>query len=85
MQLTRTSGARLAARAWVNASSPGWIHTKGPAPTPEEHAFHQTGRVGVADDIAGVTAFLLGPDASFITGAEFVADGGVTRKMIYPE
>ena len=30
-------------------------------------------------------AFLVGPDSAFITGAEFVVDGGVTRKMIYPE
>ena len=83
--LTHALSISLAPDVRVNCISPGWIHTKGPAPTPEEHAFHQTGRVGVADDIAGVTAFLLGPDASFITGAEFVADGGVTRKMIYPE
>ena len=85
LALTHALAASLAPDVRVNCISPGWIHTKGPAPTPEEHAFHQTGRVGVADDIAGLTAFLLGPDAGFITGAEFVADGGVTRKMIYPE
>jgi hypothetical protein len=37
------------------------------------------------EDIAAMTAFLLGSDAGFVTGAEFVVDGGVTRKMIYPE
>ena len=26
-----------------------------------------------------------GPESGFITGAEFIVDGGVTRKMIYPE
>jgi NAD(P)-dependent dehydrogenase (short-subunit alcohol dehydrogenase family) len=69
----------------VNCVSPGWIATKGPAPTAEEHAFHPAGRVGRAEDVAGLVAFLLGGDAGFITGAEFVCDGGVTRKMIYPE
>jgi hypothetical protein len=28
---------------------------------------------------------LLGPDSGFITGAEFVVDGGMTRKMIYED
>jgi NAD(P)-dependent dehydrogenase (short-subunit alcohol dehydrogenase family) len=69
----------------VNCISPGWIVTKGPPPTPEEHAFHPAGRVGRPDDIAALAAFLAGPDSGFITGAEFVVDGGVTRKMIYPE
>jgi len=37
------------------------------------------------EDIASLTAYLLGPDAGFITGAEFIVDGGMTRKMIYEE
>jgi NAD(P)-dependent dehydrogenase (short-subunit alcohol dehydrogenase family) len=69
----------------VNCISPGWILTKGPAPTEDEHAFHPAGRVGRTGDIAGLAAFLAGSDSEFITGAEFMVDGGVTRKMIYPE
>jgi NAD(P)-dependent dehydrogenase (short-subunit alcohol dehydrogenase family) len=69
----------------VNCISPGWILTKGPEPTGEEHAFHPAGRVGRAEDIAALAAFLVGPESGFITGAEFVVDGGVTRKMIYPK
>jgi NAD(P)-dependent dehydrogenase (short-subunit alcohol dehydrogenase family) len=69
----------------VNCISPGWIATKGPEPTPEEHAFHPAGRVGKPEDIAALAAFLVGPESGFITGAEFVVDGGVTRKMVYPE
>ena len=30
-------------------------------------------------------AWLLGPESGFVTGAEFVTDGGMTRKMIYTE
>ncbi len=85
LALTHALAASLAPDVRVNCISPGWIQTKGPPPNKVEHAFHFAGRVGTPDDIAGLTAFLLGPDAGFITGAEFVADGGVTRKMIYPE
>jgi NAD(P)-dependent dehydrogenase (short-subunit alcohol dehydrogenase family) len=36
-----------------------------------------TGRIGTADDIAAAAAFLLGSDASFITGTDLLVDGGV--------
>lgn len=36
-----------------------------------------SGRLGTADDIAAAAAFLLGPEASFITGTDLLVDGGV--------
>ncbi|BCI92234.1 hypothetical protein NIIDMKKI_74400 [Mycobacterium kansasii] len=36
-----------------------------------------TERIGTPDDIAAAAAFLLGPDASFITGIDLLVDGGV--------
>jgi NAD(P)-dependent dehydrogenase (short-subunit alcohol dehydrogenase family) len=36
-----------------------------------------TGRLGTPDDIAIAAAFLLGPDATFITGTDLLVDGGV--------
>ncbi|MGK9232852.1 3-oxoacyl-ACP reductase FabG [Inquilinus limosus] len=36
------------------------------------------GRYGRAEEIAGAVAYLAGPDAAFVTGAELVADGGFT-------
>lgn len=36
------------------------------------------GRLGEADDIAPLVAYLAGDAASFVTGAEFIADGGYT-------
>jgi len=83
--LTHALSISLGPDVRVNCISPGWIFTKGDAPRPEDHAFHPAGRVGTADDVAALAAFLLGPESGFITGAEFVVDGGVTRKMIYPE
>ncbi len=83
--LTHALAISLAPDVRVNCISPGWIDTKGDRPRPEDHAFHPVGRVGVADDVAALTAFLVGPESGFITGAEFTVDGGVTRKMIYPD
>jgi meso-butanediol dehydrogenase / (S,S)-butanediol dehydrogenase / diacetyl reductase len=35
------------------------------------------GRIGTPDDVAGVVAFLCGPDASYITGQAINVDGGL--------
>jgi len=83
--LTHALAISLGPDIQVNCISPGWIVTKGPEPTIDEKAFHPAGRVGSPEDVAALAAFLVGPDSRFITGAEFVIDGGVTRKMIYPE
>ncbi len=83
--LTHALAISLGPAVRVNCISPGWISTKGAEPSAADHAFHPAGRVGQTGDIAGLAAFLAGPDSGFITGAEFVVDGGVTRKMIYAE
>lgn len=40
-----------------------------------------TGRMGTPDDVAAAAAFLLGDEASFITGADIVVDGGVAAAV----
>jgi NAD(P)-dependent dehydrogenase (short-subunit alcohol dehydrogenase family) len=40
-----------------------------------------TGRVGTADEVATAAAFLLGPDAGFITGTDLLIDGGVIAAL----
>lgn len=37
------------------------------------------GRLGTTDDVAGIVAFLASDDASYVTGATFVVDGGLMR------
>jgi len=37
------------------------------------------GRLGSAEDVAGLVAFLVSPDAAYVNGATFVVDGGLMR------
>jgi hypothetical protein len=75
----------------VNCISPGWIDTSAwqiggavPAELSEaDHRQHPAGRVGVPADIAAACLWLCSGDARFITGANFVIDGGMTRRMHY--
>ncbi len=66
----------------VNCVSPGWIAHRH-ALRRKDHAQHPVGRAGRAQDIAAIVAYLLSDDAGFVTGQNFVVDGGMTRKMIY--
>ena len=84
--LTHALSQSLAGRVRVNAILPGWIDTTGGKDLrPEDHEWHAAGRVGTPEDVAEMCVFLASPKSGFITGQEFVLDGGVTKKMIYPE
>ncbi len=83
--LTHALAISLGPDVRVNCISPGWILTKGPAPGAADHAQHPAGRVGTVEDVASLAAWLLGGESGFVTGAEFIIDGGMTRKMIYVE
>jgi NAD(P)-dependent dehydrogenase (short-subunit alcohol dehydrogenase family) len=82
---------QAAAHAWggngarLNTISPGVISTpmgaqelQGPMGAHIQSMIDLSGarRVGTPDDIAGVAAFLAGPDSSFITGNDIQVDGG---------
>lgn len=83
LALTHALAASLGPEVRVNCISPGWIHTRDTPLSPADHAQHPAGRVGTPEDIAAAAAYLCGPDSGFVTGAEIVIDGGMTRKMIY--
>lgn len=42
-----------------------------------------TKRPGTPDEIAGLAEFLLSDKAAFITGSDFLMDGGVTAQYWY--
>lgn len=77
----------------VNAVSPGWIDVDDESGVEKkawgeglgvaDHAWHPAGRVGRVEDVARAVAFLV--ESEFVTGEEVVVDGGVGRKMVYPE
>lgn len=67
----------------VNSVSPGWIAASGDKLKPKDHKQHPAGRVGRPQDIAEMCHYLTSDEAGFITGQDFIVDGGMTRKMIY--
>jgi NAD(P)-dependent dehydrogenase (short-subunit alcohol dehydrogenase family) len=90
--LTHSLALSLGPNVRVNSISPGWIDVtewkkkrsrNATKLSDRDNKQHPTGRVGRPEDIATMAAFLISPDAEFITAANFVVDGGMTRKMIY--
>ncbi len=90
--LTHAMAVSLAPNVRVNSISPGWIDVsalkKNRLPNKPCYPGKTTcniprGRVGNAWDIARMVLFLMNPENSFITGQNFIIDGGMTRKMIY--
>ena len=76
----------------VNAITPGWVETAAwqapsrqalPQHRPIDHAQHPAGRIGSPTDIGALAVFLLSDLSGFVTGQEFIADGGMSRKMLY--
>ncbi|APU30075.1 oxidoreductase [Ectopseudomonas alcaliphila JAB1] len=89
--LTHALSISLGPEVRVNCVSPGWIDSRDPSQQRLEplsvfdHAQHPVGRVGTVEDVAAQVAWLLSDAAGFITGQEFIIDGGMSRKMIYQD
>ena len=88
--LTKHTAADLISkRIRVNSTHPGGIKNtamsmmfepKDPVEAAERSAANMSllGRHGTTDDVSSVIAFLLSDEGSWITGREFVIDGGAT-------
>lgn len=78
--------------ARINTISPGIIITplandelKGPRGPGYRRMIEASaaGRAGTPDEVGSVGALLMGPDGAFITGSDFLMDGGVTAAYWY--
>lgn len=68
----------------VNCISPGWIETGDyDKLKTDDHLQHPSGRVGRPEDIARISLFLCDEKNDFIDGQNIIADGGMTKRMIY--
>lgn len=83
--ITKNAAAEYGAQGLrINAVGPGYITTpllesSLDADTLEGlKAKHPLGRLGTAEEVAKVVSFLLSGDASFVTGAYYLIDGGYT-------
>jgi NAD(P)-dependent dehydrogenase (short-subunit alcohol dehydrogenase family) len=80
--------------ARVNTMSPGIVITplaKDELTGPRGAGYRRmidlspAGRAGTPDEIASLAALLMGPEGTFITGSDFLIDGGVTASFFYGE
>jgi NAD(P)-dependent dehydrogenase (short-subunit alcohol dehydrogenase family) len=80
--------------ARVNTISPGIIITplaKDELTGPRGEGYRRminlspVGRAGTPDEVGTVGALLMGADGAFITGSDFLMDGGVTASYLYGE
>jgi NAD(P)-dependent dehydrogenase (short-subunit alcohol dehydrogenase family) len=78
--------------ARVNTISPGIIVTplaKDELAGPRGAGYRRmlegspAGRAGTPDEVGALGAFLMGPDGAFVTGSDFLMDGGVTAAYWY--
>jgi NAD(P)-dependent dehydrogenase (short-subunit alcohol dehydrogenase family) len=83
LNLTQTAAVELAPTIRVNAVAPGMVHTALTdivVANDEWRTAAESGtplaRVGTAEEVARVIAFLASDDASYITGQTVVVDGG---------
>jgi NAD(P)-dependent dehydrogenase (short-subunit alcohol dehydrogenase family) len=88
--LTHALAVSLGPDVRVNCISPGWIETgewqnqaREVKHTDADKRQHLVGRVGEPNDIAAMVYYLLSEESGFISGQNFVIDGGMTKKMIY--
>ncbi|MBT2551674.1 SDR family oxidoreductase [Arthrobacter sp. ISL-5] len=80
--------------ARINTISPGIIFTplaKDELTGPRGEGYRRmielspAGRGGTPDEVGTVGALIMGPDGAFITGSDFLMDGGVTAPYFYGE
>jgi NAD(P)-dependent dehydrogenase (short-subunit alcohol dehydrogenase family) len=87
--LTRSLALEFAPAVRVNAIAPGlietpaWLASVDDVEAARRHRlpYHPLGRLGRPDEVAGVAAFLISDDASFVTGVTVAVDGGLSAQL----
>jgi NAD(P)-dependent dehydrogenase (short-subunit alcohol dehydrogenase family) len=90
--LVTAAAATYASRAIrINALAPGLVRSgltrrlvENPATLQASEWMHPLGRIGEPEDVAGLAAFLVGPQAGWITGQTVAVDGGLSGIKLAP-
>ena len=94
LALTRELGVQFAREGVrVNALCPGPVNTpllqelfaKDPERAARRLVHIPVGRFGEAREMAYAALYLASDESSFVTGTEFVVDGGITAAYVTPE
>lgn len=84
--LTKSAALQYSAQGIrINSVHPGYIDTPLLNELSREEynslvALHPIGRLGTAEDVANVVAFLLSDEAAFVVGSQYTVDGGYTAQ-----
>lgn len=93
LALTREIAVEFARKGIrANALCPGPLNTELIAGLLQDEAARQRrlvhipiGRLGESEEIANAAVFLASDESSFVTGTQFVVDGGITAAYVTPE
>ena len=80
--LTRSLALELAPKVRVVAVAPGAIATQRNEEADELSPEIPLGRPGTPEEVAAAVAWLVSDEASYVTGASFLIDGGMAQQVV---
>lgn len=91
--MNRALAVELGGRVRINAVCPAAVSTdmleagfkNNPEGRAKLDAYHPSGKIGQAEEIAAIVLFLAGSDSTFLNGAEIGVDGGIAARLHDPD
>ena len=80
--MTRSLALELAPKVRVVAVAPGAIATERNVEASELDPEIPLGRPGTTEEVAAAVAWLVSDEASYVTGASFLVDGGMAQQVV---